>query len=408
MKHVVIVGKYYPPEFGGVERYAYDVARVAAKAHRVTVLVHDKGPHDRVENAGNVTVIRCGTKRIVKAQPISPSMFAHFRALKPDLVQFNAPNFWAAAMLLVNRYDGPLAVTHHADVFGRPLLKRAVMPVYHRLVRRANCVVVNSLKNASASNDLPARAGPLVVIPHGIDPSIYRINDCDRQKAMAERRRLAGEAPLVGFVGRFVRYKGLSVLVEAMSRLEGVHALVIGDGPLRQQIEQQTQAAGLRKRIHFLGNVDDKSKIHFLSVMDLLLLPSTDTTESFGVVQIEAQLMEIPVIASRLPTGIADVTIDGDTGILVPPGDPEALARAIERLLADRNLAAQYGRAGRARALKHFTFDTFEQRFEEIFEKLLSGRTIEGPLKSVSSVGGVPAQTWAQGRHTQPGMQPSE
>jgi glycosyltransferase involved in cell wall biosynthesis len=116
--------------------------------------------------------------------------------------------------------------------------------------------------------------------------------------------------------------------------------------------------------------------------------------------------MEIPVVASRLPTGITDVTIDGETGILVPPGDPEALARAIQRLLTDRDLTARLGRAGRAHALKHFTFDIFRQRFERVFQALLAGRRIEGPLKSVSSNADVPARPWAQGDHTQPGIVP--
>jgi glycosyltransferase involved in cell wall biosynthesis len=408
MKHIVVVGKYYPPVFGGVERYAYDVARIAAKEHRVTVLVHDQGPDDRVEKADNVTVIRCGTKRIVKAQPISPSMFGHFRSLRPDLVQFNAPNFWAAAVVLLSGYKGPLMVTHHADVFGRPLLRRAVMPIYRSLVGRAGCVAVNSLKNGFASRDLPKSAGPLVAIPHGVDHTIYSVTKSDREKAMAERRRLAGDAPVVGFVGRFVRYKGLPVIVEAMSRLQGVHALMIGDGPLRKQIEKSARAAGLSERMHFLGNVDETTKIRLLSVMDLLLLPSTDTTESFGVIQIEAQLMEIPVIASHLPTGVTDVTIDGETGILVPPGDPDALGRAIARLLDDRDLASGLGRAGRAHALRHFTFGTFEQRFEQLFEALLAGRRIEGPLKSFASGSEGGEQTWPQAGYGKPETQPLE
>ena len=90
-KHVLIIGKYYPPVFGGVERYAADVARTAARKYRVTVLVHNTGPEDAVERDGNITIIRCGTMRIVNAQPISPTMWGHIWRLKPDLIQFNAP-----------------------------------------------------------------------------------------------------------------------------------------------------------------------------------------------------------------------------------------------------------------------------------------------------------------------------
>ena len=385
MKHVVIIGKYYPPEFGGVERYAQDVARIAAKTHRVTVLVHNKGPKDCIEQDGNVTVIRCGTNKTIKAQPISLSMFAHMRSLRPDLIQFNAPNFWAAAMLMLTRYNGPLVVTHHADVFGRRFLKRAAMPIYHRLLRKATCIVLNSLKNAATSTDIPAGAGPLVAIPHGVDASSYKLNSRDRDDTLNERRRLFGDAPVLGFIGRFVRYKGLSVLVDALVRLDGVHALMIGDGPLRRQTEEQARIAGVAERMHFLGNVDEITKIRSLVMMDVLLLPSVETTEAFGLAQIEAQLMGVPVVASNLPTGVTDVTIDGETGLLVPPGDPEALANAVSRLIGDPDLAARFGRSGRDHALRHFTFDQFQQRYEGLLDMIFRKRPVEGPIKSFAS-----------------------
>jgi rhamnosyl/mannosyltransferase len=385
MKHILVIGKYYPPEIGGLERYTYDVARIAGKNHRVTVLAHNRGPNDSIERCGNLTVIRCGTIKVISSQPISPSMLSHMRSLKPDLVHFNAPNFWAAGMLLLSRYNGPLIVTHHADVFARPILKRAVMPLYHRLISKAACIVINSLKNASMSLDLPLGAGPFVAIPHGVDADAYEIDALDRQQFLTERHQLFGDAPVVGFIGRFVRYKGLSVLIDSLARLDGVHALLVGDGPLRSQTEAQARAAGISGRVHFLGNLDERSKIRNLAMMDVLLLPSVDTTEAFGVVQIEAQLMGLPVIASRLPTGLTDVTIDNETGLLVPPRDPDALAKAISRLICDRDLAARFGEAGRRHALRHFTFDAFEKRFRELFEVVLSGRPIEGSFKLVAS-----------------------
>lgn len=372
MKHIAIFGKYYPPETGGLERYTYDVARIAAKGHRVTVIVHSKDRNDSIEESGNVTVVRCGTNKIIKSQPISFSMLSHIRALKPDLILFNAPNFWAAAMLALIRYRGPLIVTHHADVFGRPLLKRAVLPIYHRLLKRAACVIVNSLKNASSSKDLPKGTGPLVVIPHGIDDSLYQIDETYRQKLLRERRERFGNAPVIGFIGRFVRYKGLSVIVDALAQLSDVHILMIGDGPLRQETENRARESGVSERMHFLGTVDEAAKVRALAIMDVLLLPSTDTTEAFGLSQIEAQLMSVPVIASLLPTGVTDVTIDNETGLFVPPRDPAALAAAIARLTSDRALATRFGQAGRRHALRNFTFDVFQRRLEDLFGVVLS------------------------------------
>ncbi len=377
LKHIVIVGKYYPPEIGGVERYTNEVACAASNKYRVTVVVHSRTRQDSIEKSGNLTVIRCATMKTVSSQPLSPSMFTHLRGLKPDLVHFNAPNFWAAAMLSLMNYDAPFLVTHHADVFGRPVLRRIVMPIYRRLIRRAAYIVVNSLKNVKCSRDLPRGAGPFIEIPHGVDHRLFDISDACRADMAEERRKRFGNSPVIGFVGRFVRYKGLSILIQSLLHLDGVHALLIGNGPLQDQIREQVRAANLTDRVHFLGEISEAEKIRQLAMMDLLVLPSVDTTEAFGVAQIEAQLMGLPVVASRLPTGVTDVTVDNVTGLLVPPRDPAALAHAISRLIGDRALAHRLGLAGRKYALERFTLDTFRKSFGELFETAMSPAPVE-------------------------------
>lgn len=384
MKHLVILGKYYPPELGGVERYTRDIAQAAAKAYRVTVVVHSRDRQDSIEHDGGVSVVRCGTSAIVKSQPISPSMLKRLRTLRPDIIHFNAPNFWAAAMLLLARRKAPLIITHHADVFGRPLLKRTVMPIYRHLVRHASCIIVNSNKNAVASADLRTDARRVVEIPWAVDAKQYCPDRVTDPQIRAERHRRFGNAPVVGFIGRFVRYKALPVLIDALSRLNGVHGLLIGDGPLREQIQQHARAAGIADRVHFSGNLDEDSKILAMGMMDVLALPSNDTTEAFGIVQVEAQLMSLPVVTTRLPTGASDITLDGITGMLVPPNDAGALSDALSRLLNDPPFAHRLGRAGRERALRLFTIDLFEERVLKLFDAVLAGQSL-GELATSTS-----------------------
>ena len=378
MQHIVILGKYYPPEFGGVERYTRDVARIAAKRHRVTVVVHNIGRKDHIETDGEVKVIRCGTAKIVKAQPISPSMLRHLRSLQPDLVHFNAPNFWAAGMLLLASYKAPLIITHHADVFGRRVLKHAVMPLYRHHVRRAQAVAVTSRKNAALSTDLPPNTSHVVEIPWGVDQSKYvPLDEALRPQMMAERQQRFGAGPIVGFVGRFVRYKALPVLIEALTRLPEVRAVLVGDGPLRSQVEQQAKAAGLMERMHFLGGLDEQSKINVMKMMDMLVLPSNETTEAFGIAQVEAHLLGLPVIATNLPTGVTDITLDGQTGLLVPPDDPQGIADAITRLVDNPVYARDLGANGRQRALRHFTLEAFEHKWTRLIDAVLAGQRVD-------------------------------
>lgn len=381
-KHVLIIGKYYPPVFGGVERYAADVARTAARKYRVTVLVHNTGPEDAVERDGNITIIRCGTMRIVNAQPISPTMWGHIWRLKPDLIQFNAPNFWAAAMLCILHRKCPIVITHHADVFGRPFIKRLVMPFYRHLVRRSTHLLVNSIKNANISPDLPKNIPSILEVPWGVDAGLYQPQAANDQIHIARRADRFGNAIVVGFVGRFVRYKGLSVLISALSRMDNAHALLIGDGPLRPQIETEIKAAGLSQRVHMIGNVDDRRKVEEMLFMDVLAFPSLETTEAFGAVQVEAQLLRIPIVASDLPTGVTDITINDLTGLLVPPGDSGRLAEALTKICNDAQLAKRYGDAGRERALRKFTLEKFEWRIAELLDSCLvesNAQSTSGP-----------------------------
>jgi rhamnosyl/mannosyltransferase len=169
---------------------------------------------------------------------------------------------------------------------------------------------------------------------------------------------------------------------------------MIGDGPLREQTVQRAKAAGIADRMHFLGSLDEREKVRHLAMIDVLLLPSTDTTEAFGVVQIEAQLLGKPVIASRLPTGITDVTIDNETGLLIPPGDPDSLGRAITKLIADPDLRARFGENGRIHALKYFTLDVFNRRFGELFDTVLSGK----PVMTSEDIGRLNIASTSSGR----------
>jgi len=385
-KHIVVIGKYYPPDFGGIERYAADVAHSVSRKYRITIVVHNTKPDDSIETNGNVTIVRCGTKRIVKGQPISPSMWKHLWRLKPDLIHFNAPNFWASAVLNVIHRQCPTIVTHHADVFGRRTLRMIVLPLYRAIVRRSRHLVVNSIKNARISPDLPKRIPSIVEMPWGVDDSFYQPASADDEAFLRRRTERFGNAFVVGFVGRFVRYKGLSVLLDALAQIPDVHAVLVGDGPLRPQVEAQVRELGLAERVHLTGSISDAEKLEQMRCMDVLAFPSLETTEAFGAAQVEAQLLKIPVIASDLPTGVTDVT-DDTTGILVPPGDTAALVNAIKRLRDDRTLAASLGEAGRRRALARFTLRVFEDRILELVDscfqdELLDGITAERRLAS--------------------------
>jgi glycosyltransferase involved in cell wall biosynthesis/GT2 family glycosyltransferase len=162
-----------------------------------------------------------------------------------------------------------------------------------------------------------------------------------------ERPRVAASPPVVGFVGRLERYKGVHVLVEAMASVPGARLRLVGDGPMAAALEAQVQRLGLADRVELQGFVAQEDVAEQLRHLDVLVVPSIPNerwTEQFGRVAVEAMAAGVPVVVSRAGA-LPDVV--GEAGLLVEPDDPAALAAAIRGLLAD---PAEAGRlAARAR-----------------------------------------------------------
>ena len=156
------------------------------------------------------------------------------------------------------------------------------------------------------------------------------------------------------------------VLLEAISHIPNIKAKLIGDGDLRSSYESLARKLSISDRVSFLGKLSSEELPAAYQSSDVLVLPSLSGAEAFGLVALEAQSSGIPVIASDLP-GVRTVVADGESGILVPPVDAEALKEAILRLDRNRELRANMGIAGRKRVLDRFTWSRHVQGLLDIY-----------------------------------------
>ncbi|PCD01728.1 hypothetical protein COC42_16585 [Sphingomonas spermidinifaciens] len=374
MARILIVGKFYPPFMGGIEEVTQTVAEKAAERHDVTVLVNNHEPGSKREMMNGVKVLRQHAVVNYKAQPISLRMFRGIDLAQFDLVNFHSPNPYVNALFVLRRAlrgGPPVVVTHHMDIYGRKALRAISLPFIRHLIRSATSVIITSHKNLLVSNDLP-RDAHYEVVPLGLKREAFDPDDALRAEARQWRAGLSGDAPLVGFVGRIARYKGLDVLMRALSKLDGVHAAIGGGGEYLAATKQAAIDAGVADRVHFVGRIDHRTKLKLLCSIDAFVFPSTEITEAFGLSQCEAMLCGTPVVASDLPTGVSDVSIDGKTALCVPPGDSDALAGAIRTIITDRALADRLAAAGRAHVLENMTSDIMAARTLDVFERAMA------------------------------------
>lgn len=283
-------------------------------------------------------------------------------------------------------YDAVHTHLLHADLYGRVggrLAGRPVLSTYHcddpfhliRGVRQADaatarlCARVVCISHAVADFvadriGVPRRL--LRVIHYGMEPPVER--------GGADLRALTGAAPgerIVGMVGRLVEQKGHVYLLRAMPQIlraaPDTRLAVVGDGGLRDELQALAAELGVADRVHFLGYRDDAQ--HLTAQFDVALIPSI--FEGFGMVCLEAMGASRPVVASRV-SAIPEIILDGETGVLVPPRDPAALAAAVVRLLNDPALARRMGQAGRRRLEDEFTVDAMVHRTAELYRSLLT------------------------------------
>jgi glycosyltransferase involved in cell wall biosynthesis len=178
---------------------------------------------------------------------------------------------------------------------------------------------------------------------------------------------------LLLFVGLLRYYKGLEYLLQAMT---SVHAtlLIVGTGPLEEELQTMAQKLGLVGRVFFTGAVGEDLLPAYYQACDLFVLPASHRSEAFGVVQVEAMACGKPVVSTELGTGTSYVNLDGETGLVVPPRDPGALVQAIRRLLGDDRLRAEMGARARERAALEFSHEIMVDRVVDLYQSLLHGR----------------------------------
>lgn len=296
--------------------------------------------------------------------------WSRLRRLRPDLLHVH--HVWPAAdrylALIARAARVPhLVVTEHivgrSHSSGQRMLKR------DELSRAEAVTAVTGAIAETLARDYGIEPGRVRIVPNGADPP-----EVEREAEVARRWRErflpTPLKPLWVVAGRLEEQKGHDVLFDALARLvaKGVDftLAVAGEGSRRSWLEQQALSRGLAPRVQFVGQLDDVAGL--LAAADAVLLPSR--WEGLPLVLLEAMARGRPIVASAVG-GVPDAIEDGVHGTLVPPGDAEALAAALEQLHRSADRAWRHGRAAAQRVRERYTWRAVVDEFEAVYDDVL-------------------------------------
>jgi glycosyltransferase involved in cell wall biosynthesis len=361
---ILHIGKYYPPHVGGMETHLQYLVSHQSSLLSVEVVVANDRFVTETEVVDGAKITRVASFGTLASQPICPGLPWKLAGRDETMVHLHLPNPWAAQAYLMSGHKGILIVTHHSDTLGRRHLRRFVEPFVRRVMKRAKAIIVTSKRYLENSEELAGFHDKCHVVPLGIDVEVFKSESMEEVRAI----RAKYGPRLIVSVGRLVPYKGFEFLLQAMKNIDAT-LLLIGSGPLQEQLETAVERLGIAGKALLLGHVGDI--VPYYRAAQMLVLPSVSRAESFGMVQLEAMACGIPVVNTELDSGVPEVSLHGVTGITVPPKDPKALAHAIRILLDNAKTRAKYGQAAAVRVGEKFTARQMAESTLRVYESVL-------------------------------------
>jgi len=361
-------------ELGGAQHVVYVLARYLRSGYDTTVACASGG--------FLIEKLRQEQIRVVEipelVRPLNPirdlqaflKLYRWMHRERFDLVHAHSTKAGLLGRLAARLAGVPIVLfTAHGWAFteGRTYWKRWLLAQAERLAAKATTkiICVSERDRELALQFHVGRPDQLVVIHNGIDPQPFTRADGARVR---RQWGLEGTAVLTS-VGRLVPQKDPLTLLKAIQNLSKGKLILIGDGPLQPRVERFIRRNGLANRVILAGERRDIPEI--LAASDVFVLPSR--WEGLPLTIIEAMMVGLPVVATRV-SGVPELVEDGVTGFLVPSGDPQGLAKALQQLLDDEELRRRMGEAGRQRALGNFTLDRMLHETHRVYEKVVGLR----------------------------------
>ncbi|SNQ62115.1 glycosyltransferase family 4 protein [Candidatus Methanoperedens nitratireducens] len=389
MTSICFITYEYPPQIGGEAAYTSGLASALNDmGNDITVITTTSGKSMDISKEGDIRVIRLPKSRVL------PKMLS-FSIDARKILENGAPgkidiihntSDYNGIIIPGNKKKTPVIATiHHPYAEERRIYRASTSNIeyfkyaIHRkidyleynsklLCRKSDrLIAVSNYTAKSVTAEYGIQPDKLSIIPNAVD--INRFNPDIDGTEIRKKLGIAAEKVIL-FVGRLDFQKGIEYLISAFSKIvkefPEAKLIVVGDGPLKNNVRAAINESGLSKSVFLMGRTDTDDLPKIYAACDLFVVPSL--MEGFGIVYLEAMASGKACIGANIG-GVEDAIVDGHTGLLVPPADSDSIYCAIKKLLSDEDTLARFGKEGRKRVLENFTWKKVAAQTLEVYNK---------------------------------------
>jgi len=399
MRVLMLSWEYPPVVVGGLGRHVHALAaHLTGLGHEVVVLCRHEAGTDAVTHPTTDTVHE-GVRVVRVAEDPTHLLFekdlvawtlamghgliraglALLRDWRPDVVHAHDWLVTHPAIALATQAEVPLVATIHATEAGRhsgwlsQRLNQQIHSVEWWLANRADALITcSAAMRAEVSHLFEVPAEDVAVIHNGIEPRGWRVSPAAVRAARS--RHSPDGAPLILYFGRLEWEKGVHDLLAALPRVRrafpDTRLVVAGQGRQAAALVEQSRKLRVRRSVDFVGHLPDRELVACLAAADVVVLPSR--YEPFGIVALEAAAAGAPLVASTAG-GLAELVVDGETGLSVEPGDADGIAAAVGAVLSDPAAAARRARAAKSRLGAEFNWTGIAELTASVYRSAVTG-----------------------------------
>ncbi len=379
MKIAHIVCRYKPYK-GGISNIAYEYAKkLSSQGHDITVFTPLYEEKDNEFKTEKYKIERL--KPLVKFGNAAFLPQLLFKLKNFNIIHLHYPFFGAACLVwllkLLKGENFKLVISYHMDVVGGGVLKiffrlhsKLIMPL---IIRSADKVIISSTdyaENGDLKNVLDKYPAKFTIIPPSVD--LQRFFPKEKDSDLLNKYNLQDNKVMlfVGGLDQAHYFKGIEFLIKSFAKFENnVKLIIVGDGDLKNNYQNQVDSLGLNDKIFFAGKVSDDGLPQYYNLADLVVLPSIDKSESFGIVLIEAMACAKPVITSNL-AGVRNVYDNQVSGLVFETSNSADLADKVNEILSDNELQQKMGQAALTKVKQEYSLDILVSKLIKLYSKL--------------------------------------